>query len=532
MDTNEWDAVIIGGGIAGWSAAQMLGRARRRTLVIDAGAPRNRFAAHMHGVLGHDGVDPAELLARGRREAAAYGVTAASTEVVAMRDRGSHLDVERRDGAVDTARAVIVATGVRDTLPDVEGLAALWGRSVLHCPYCHGWEVADRRLGVIATSPASAHQIELVRQWSADVTAFTALAEPVDPAVRARWAARGIRVVSTPVVAVVTEGGELTGVKDASGVLHAVDALFTAPSPSLALEFLGDLDLRRTDAPGGPLSVDPVGATSHPRVWAAGNVVSPYGNVPLSMGAGSMAGAAVNAALVAEDADRAVADRTGRRNAHWEQRYADSTQVWSGRTNATTIAAVEQLTASAGETPRTALEIGCGEGADAVWLAEHGWSVTAIDVAPTAIERGRTAAAKRGIAPERLRFVAQDAAGALPEGPFDLVVSSFLHSWEEDFPRIGILRDAAERVAPGGWLLAVSHASAPSWAADEHHEGPVLHTPEEEWRQLALDPDIWTVERAEVRRRSITGPDGNAATLDDGVLLLRRRAEQHSGSRS
>ena len=522
MKTNEWDAVVIGGGAAGLSAAQMLGRARRRTLVIDGGAPRNRFAAHMHGVLGHDGLDPAELLARGRREAEAYGVVVTVDAVTAVAETAGGLQVTRRSGVVDHARAVIVATGVRDVLPDVDGLASWWGSSVLHCPYCHGWEVAGRRLAVIATSPASLHQIELVRQWSDDVTAFTADLGPLAPEVSERLAARGIRVVDRPVRSVTTGDGRLTALVDDAGTSHAVDAVFVAPAPEIALEFLSGLDLLRADQPGAPLAVDALGATSHPRIWAAGNVTAPFGNVPLSMGAGSMAGAAVNAALVAADAARAVAAqrdaRAAARNAHWEERYAEGTRFWSGRVNATTAAVASGL-------PRgSALEIGCGEGADAVWLAEQGWTVTAVDVSPTAISRARAAADERGLA-DRVRFLVADAVDDLPAGTYDLVVSSFLHSWEPDFPRIDILRRAADRVASGGRLLAVSHAAAPPWSthadAEDH---PVLLTPAEELPLLGLDPRVWTVELAELRRRDAVAPDGRPAHLDDGVLLLRRQA--------
>ncbi|RZI92598.1 MAG: NAD(P)/FAD-dependent oxidoreductase, partial [Microbacterium sp.] len=417
MDTREWDAVVIGGGVAGLSAAQMLGRARRRTLVIDSGSPRNRFAAHMHGVLGHDGTDPAELLARGRTEARAYGVEIASGTVADVQDDGDHLRVVMPDGCVEQTRAVVVATGIRDDLPDLPGMAELWGRSVLHCPYCHGWEVAGQRLGVLATSPASIHQIELVRQWSADVTAFTALAEPLPSDVRARLIARGIRVVTAPVESLVRDraagtgtDAELVAVRDVDGVEHAVDAVFVAPAPAIDLPFLDRLALTRADQPGSPLAVDVLGATSHPRVWAAGNVTAPFGNVPLSMGAGSMAGAAVNAALVAEDAARAVAARRDERNAHWEEHYAGAERVWSGRVNATFAAVVSTLT------PGTALDLGCGEGADALWLADRGWRVTGLDVSATAIRRAQDAARSLGIGEDRANFVVADGIGALVGG--------------------------------------------------------------------------------------------------------------------
>ena len=519
MDTHEWDAIVIGGGVAGLSAAQMLGRARRRTLVIDGGAPRNRFAAHMHGVLGHDGRDPSDLLARGRAEASAYGVEIVSGAVSSVREAtDDRLTVTWGDGRVARARAALVTTGVRDQLPDVPGLADLWGRAVLHCPYCHGWEVSDQRLGVMATSPASVHQIELVRQWSADVTAFTALAEPLADGVRERLLARGIRVVTSSVERLVTDGEKFVSVSDADGHEHPLDALFVAPTPAIDLPFLDDLGLARAEQPGAPLSVDALGATSHPRVWAAGNVTAPFGNVPLSMGAGSMAGAAINAALVAEDAATAVAGRRNERNRHWEEHYTGAERVWSGRVNATFAAVVADLS------PGTALDVGCGEGADALWLAERGWQVTGLDVSETAARRAREAAHDRGFSDDQVRFVSGDAVETLPAGAFALVSASFLHSWEADFPRIALLRAAASRVAPGGRLVVISHAAPPPWADAGDHDVPRMVGPEEEFALLGLDPDEWVAEIVEVRHRDVTAPDGSPTSLEDGVIVVRRVA--------
>ncbi|MFD1494450.1 MULTISPECIES: FAD-dependent oxidoreductase [Microbacterium] len=510
--TNEWDAVIIGGSVAGLSAAQMLGRSRRRTLVTDGGQPRNRFAAHMHGVLGHDGLDPAALLEKGRAEVRAYGVEIAEGTVTALTDEGDALRVTRADGSEDTARAVVIATGIRDALPDVPGLGEEWGRTVLHCPYCHGWEVAGGRLGVLATSPASLHQVELVRQLSDDVVAFTAEAEPLREEAVARLTARGIRIVPTPVRAVAPGTHGLT-VETQDGDAHVVDAVFTGGDPVIDLAFADSLDLARVDQPGAPLAVDLRGATSHPRVFAAGNVTAPYANVPVSMGAGSMAGAGANAMLVTEEVDRAVAERTAQRNAEWEERYAAQDRFWSGRVNATVAEIVGSLE------PGAALDVGSGEGGDVVWLAEHGWRATGVDVSATAVRRAAEFAAERGA---DVRFVHGDGAAAV-EGRFDLVLASFLHSREADFPRIRMLRDAAERVAPGGRLLVVSHAAPPPWAAHEssdHHPG--MRTPEEEWDLLELDPAAWHPEIVEIRRREATAPDGAPAHLDDGVLLVRR----------
>lgn len=295
-----WDAIIIGGGAAGLSAAQMLGRSRRRTLVVDAGSPRNRFAAHMHGVLGQDGTAPLDLIARGREELAAYGVAWLEASVRRVDEHDAGVAVALDDGSIEHARALVVATGITDELPDVPGLAERWGTSVLHCPYCHGWEVRDRRLGVLLVSPHQAHQAQLLRQWSEDVVVFAAI--PLEHAFERRLRARGVEIVTDAVAELRGDGATLTEVRLENGTVHAVDALFTMGAARPHDDFLAHLGLDRTDTPVGSfLAVDPTGRTSSPRIWAAGNVVNPMANVPLSMGAGAMVGGAVNGALVDED---------------------------------------------------------------------------------------------------------------------------------------------------------------------------------------------------------------------------------------
>ena len=306
MDLNQWDVIIIGAGPAGLQAAQMLGRSRRRVLVIDGESGRNRFAAHMHGVLGHDGKSPAQLRAEGRAEAEAYGVVFRTGSVDAVTRVGDAVRVEVAGEAFE-ARALIVATGVRDDLPAVPGLAERWGQSVLHCPFCHGWEVRDRCLAVIATSPMSAHQAEMVSGLSARVTFFSAGVELAGEA-RARLAANGVRIVDERVEAVEGSGSEIAGVRVAGGELIDVDAIFTGGTLVPLDQFLGGLGLARAESPVGSfLAVDHAGRTSDERIWAAGNVVSPMANVPMSMGAGAMTGSAVQGALIGWDTDRALA---------------------------------------------------------------------------------------------------------------------------------------------------------------------------------------------------------------------------------
>lgn len=335
MTNAHFDAVVIGGGAAGLSAAQALGRSLRRTLVIDAGEPRNRFAARMHNVLGLDGVPPLELLARGRAEAAAYGVETVQGEVLAVTeiragdpagagdpDRGLVVEfrrhgpevpgAERGDGAngetvTVTTSALVIASGVRDTLPDVPGLAEHWGSTVLHCPYCHGWEVRGSRLAVLATGPISLHQATLIRQWSERFTVFTAGLGELEPEAERELRARGTRIVPEPVTEVLGDDTGVTGVRTADGREHAVDAIFTMGALTPHDAFVAGLELDRTETPFGSfLAVDPTGRTSHPRVWAVGNVTNPMATVPIAMGAGVQAGGAVNFALVEADVASAL----------------------------------------------------------------------------------------------------------------------------------------------------------------------------------------------------------------------------------
>jgi thioredoxin reductase/SAM-dependent methyltransferase len=516
----QWDVVVIGGGPAGLAAALMLGRARRRVLVVDSDQPRNRFATHMHGVLGYEGAEPALLARQGRAEASGYGVEFTSGTAIGVEEIPGGLSVVLREARTCRARAVIVATGLADRLPEIPDLAERWGRSVLHCPYCHGWEVRDQRLGVLTTSALGWHQAQLVRQWSDHLAVFTAgLGEPEEQTER-RLLARGIELVASEVVEVLGEGDRLTGVRTAEGDVIELDALFVAADPLPHDGFLAGLELARSDTPWGSfLTVDETGRTSNRRIWAAGNVTNPALSVPMAIGAGTAVGAAVNFALVTEDFDLALARQWPEIAPvdYWEERYTGTERVWSGRVNQ----ALSEVAADL--TPGRALDLGCGEGADVIWLAGQGWDATGVDISPTAITRGTAAAAASGLS-SRTRFLAMDAAdpGALPDGEhYDLITASFLHSLVT-LPRTEILRRAAERIVPGGHLLVTSHAAPPPWADLAHHEHRFL-TADEEVTELGLPAEQWEVLIAETRSRRAAGPDGQPATLDDTVVLLRRR---------
>lgn len=301
MDAERYDVVIVGGGAAGLSAALVLGRARRRVVVIDAGSPRNAPAAHMHGYLSRDGLPPADLLAAGRDEVLGYGVELVGG-VVSGIDPG--FTIRLGSGEEVGARRVLVATGVGDELPDLPGVRERWGKDLLHCPYCHGWEVRDQPLGVLGSNPGSILHAQLVRQWSDDVVYFAHTQEPT-PTQTAELDARGIRVVHGDVRRLVVDDDRLTGVELADGRTVPRAAVFVrpinVPHPDGLLAALG-CDLDET----GFAVVDATGRTSTPGVWAAGNVVDPRAQVITSAGAGSAAAIALNADLVQDDVARAL----------------------------------------------------------------------------------------------------------------------------------------------------------------------------------------------------------------------------------
>jgi thioredoxin reductase len=310
MDETTYDVVVLGGGAAGLSGALMLGRSRRSVLVIDAGTPRNAPADAVHGLLGHDGTPPRELLAHGRDEVRRYGGEVVGGTVTDARREGALFRVTVGERDV-TARRLLVATGVTDELPDVPGLARHWGTAAVHCPYCHGYEHRGQRLVVIGSSPMSVHQAMLFRQLSEHVTYAVAGHRP-DAEQAEQLAARGIEIVG-PVAEIVTEGAVLTGVRLAGGEVVAADAVTVATYLRPRLGGLDGLGLTISTHPSGMgehvAVVDPTGRTDVEGVWAAGNVVDISLQVGASAAAGAMAGAMLNNDLVLEETATAVARR-------------------------------------------------------------------------------------------------------------------------------------------------------------------------------------------------------------------------------
>ncbi len=299
-----YDVVVIGGGAAGLSAALVLARARRNVAVVDAGEPRNAPAAHMHGYLSRDGLPPRELLSTGRAEVTGYGAELVAGTVSAVSGTAeSGFEVLLDNGDRLTARRIVVATGLRDELPDVAGLWARWGRDVLHCPYCHGYEVRDQPLGVLGGSAESVPHALLVAQWSGDVVYFAHTTD-LTGTQRVQLGARGVGVVDGLVTGVVVEGDALCGVEVAHGRVVERAAVFVRPRFVPNAELLVGLGCE-LDADGW-VTADSTGATSVPGVWVAGNAANPRAQVITAAGEGSAAAIALNADLVDEDVAQQV----------------------------------------------------------------------------------------------------------------------------------------------------------------------------------------------------------------------------------
>lgn len=307
---NDYDVLVIGGGPAGLSAGLVLGRARRRTAIVDGRLPRNRFAAHMHGVLGHDGRSPSDFARLGREEVSRYGVVVIdATAVRIWRRDAATFAVATDSGATLFGRRLLVASSLRDELPAIAGLAEQWGTGVATCPYCDGWEVRDGRIGVLGTGPFGVHQAHVLRQWSSRVTYVPCKAGVPSEDDRRALAARGIEVERNAIVRVLaTASGRLRGVALDDGRELAFDKIFLMPRPVPCDDALRDLGAATSEGPlGSFVTVDAAGKTSVEGVWAAGNVTGPVVNVPAAIGAGALAAAAINWDLVTDEIAVAVA---------------------------------------------------------------------------------------------------------------------------------------------------------------------------------------------------------------------------------
>jgi thioredoxin reductase/SAM-dependent methyltransferase len=516
-ETNDsYDVVVIGGGAAGLAGAVALLRSRRSVLLVDAGDPRNAPAGHVHNFLSQDGAAPDILYAAGRTEVQAYGGQILHGHVDTLERDGDLFRIQVQGRAV-TARRVLVATGARDELPDIAGLAERWGIDVLHCPYCHGWEVRDQHIGVLATGPLAVHQAQMFRQLSAQVTLLQHTGPPPTPEQQEQLAALGIPVATGIVARVDSAAGGLSGVQLADGSHVKLDALVVAPVCRARAELLAPLGVLPSEVRldghllGTQVESDPTGFTTEPGIWVAGNVTNMQAQVISSAAAGLAAAAGINNDLITADTEHAVQTYRDRRAIQdpWDQRYASMEQMWSGQPNTSLVSETRGLP------PGRALDVGCGEGADALWLAEHGWDVTALDVSRVALDRAADHAERVGVQVRWMHAGLVEA--ALPPETFDLVSAQYpaLLRTDDNVAELALLA----AVAPGGVLLVVHHPTAGKEQANAHGFDPEDYVSPSD--VAALLDDSWRIEVDETRPRNVTTGAGSHHTRD--IVMRARR---------
>jgi thioredoxin reductase/SAM-dependent methyltransferase len=522
------DVAVIGGSAAGLAAALQLGRQRRSVIVIDAGEPRNAPAAHMHSYLGFDGVAPSEFNTTAREEVRRYGVEVLDgrvVEVARIGEDGFRLALVGGHSVV--ARRVLAASGIVDELPDIDGLVEHWGRDVIHCPFCHGYEVRDQRIVQIISHPLGLHTAVLLRQLSERLTLV--LHDGVDadhPDLDALRSGR-VHIVDDRVARVVTDDGRVVAVELASGECLAADAVVIGTRFRPRIEALGSLGVALSEHPSGlgdVVDIASTGETSVPGLYAAGNVTDPSQQVLHAAAQGSWVGSMISFSLARDDLKTIGTEAIGteaieRPSAHqtdWDHRYRGE-QMWSGNPNGSLVHEVADLD------PGTALDVGAGEGGDAIWLAERGWRVTAADISRRAVDRIAQGAHERGLP---VTAVQADANGRqpFPADTYDLVTAHYA-----SIPRTADdrgIQNLLAAVAAGGTLLVVGHDLE-----------PMRHPIDTARQSRPFDPDAyirvddvaasiagsadWEIEVHEKRPR----PAGHTAAshhVDDIVLRARR----------
>lgn len=502
-----YDVVIVGGGPAGLSAALTLGRARRRVLLCDAGPRRNAAAAELHNFVTRDGTPPDTFRVVAREQLARYpGVEVRDTAVRRIEGESGDFHVALGDATVH-ARRIIVCTGMVDTPLPIPGFEALWGRSIFQCPYCHGWEVQDRRWGVLVhDETALDHLVQFAAMllgWTSSVQVLCAEGLALPETTRTELRNRGIAVADTALARLDADAEGLTAAVLTHGARLDLDVLFAHP-PQQQTRLVDSLDLALDD---GFIRVDPQSQrTSRPGIYAAGDATTRMQSAILGAAAGSKAAAAVNVDLALDPPHRETDPVR-----FWDGHYRRRGPASSGLPSAALARRAEALPSG------RALELGCGNGDDSVWLAGRGWTVVATDISTVALEHALANAERRGVA-DRISFERHDLEHTMPEGPFDLVSATFLHS-PVPFTRADVLSRAAREVAIGGTLLVVGHGSRPPWA-NAPADTP-FWSAQETWDALAL-PGAWEAVAVEDVEREATGPDGQEATVLDAVLVLRR----------
>jgi thioredoxin reductase/SAM-dependent methyltransferase len=512
------DVLVVGGSAAGLAAALQIVRQRRTVVVVDAGEPRNAPASHMHGFLGRDGTPPADLTSAGREEVRSYGgeVLDGRVSQIIRADDGT-CRASLVGGHTVVARRVLAATGLVDELPDIEGVAQQWGHGVIHCPFCHGYEVRDQRVVQIVTHPMGLHPTRLMHQLTRRLTVAVGHKVDVDPSELGLLVDAGITVVPGDVTRLDIVDDEVTAVELADGTRLECDVVMVGTRFRARAEPFATLGLRTSrhaSGLGDVVETSATGLTDVTGLYAAGNVTDPSQQVLHAAANGSWVGAMI-AFDLADDDLRNGATTTGT-EADWDNRYSGD-QIWSGNPNGALVAEVTGLS------PGSALDVGAGEGGDAIWLATQGWQVTANDISGRALDRIEEEAHRRGLEVTRLHSDANEF-GAFGETRFDLVTAHYA-----SIPRTPDARAVTHlmnAVAPGGTLLVVSHDIAPmrrsidTTVASRAFDADAYVRVDDVAAAVQGDAD-WVIERHETRPR----PAGAASAshhADDIVFRARR----------
>lgn len=513
------DLLVVGGSAAGLATALQVVRQQRSVIVIDAGAPRNAPAAHMHGYLGHDGAAPSDLTEAGRAEVRRYGGEVLDGRVVDVERVERGFRATLTGGHAIVARRMLLAVGIVDELPAIDGVDEHWGGQVVHCPFCHGYEVRDQRIVQIVTNPMGLHSALLFQRLASEFTIVVHDPHGIDPAELAALAEAGTRIVHDRVERLTTESdGRLSGVELESGGRIATDVVAVGPRFRVDLDAfvgIGLPSVAHASGLGDTVEVDETGRTAVSGVWAAGNVTDPSQQVLQAAAAGSRTGAMVVFDLAREDL---ASGSTVANEADWDRRYGGD-RIWSGNPNGALVAEI------GGTPPGTALDVGAGEGGDAIWLAEAGWTVTASDISSVGLGRVSAEAARRGLDVTCLRADANESA------PFDGQQYDLVTAHYASIPRTPDRRaidNMIGAVAPGGTLLVVSHDLEPMRRPVDTGTASRVFDPDayvrvDDVAAVLVDDPAWTIEVHETRAR----PPGAASAshhVDDIVLRARRTA--------
>jgi thioredoxin reductase len=289
-ETFMQDVIIVGGSFAGLTSAMQLGRARRKVTVLDTGLNRNRYATHAHNIFGHDGTPPGDLLATARSQVAAYPtVQFINTRAELVSGTPDDFRITTADGETIAGRRLILSYGIVDEFPAIPGFAESWGKTVIHCPFCHGYEVAGTRWGLVYSSPMSLHGPTLYANWTDDITLFLD-GHAIIEEERSKLEKRGVKLIDGKLTEIHQESGRISGVTVEGGETIALEALYAHPRNRPSADLHAQLGLDMKDTPTGTMiAVGDMQATSRPGIYAAGDLTTGMHSVTFANNTGSLA---------------------------------------------------------------------------------------------------------------------------------------------------------------------------------------------------------------------------------------------------